>query len=349
MWRKLKLLVLVLVVFVASVGLLGWGYVQSLDLDAEPPANPQATAADLTWLPQPAHAERGRILAVVTSTARFDQERRRGGFELTELARAYWVFVANGYAVDIASPLGGTPPMVLDEDLIEADYAFLNDPIARGRLDASLKLAEVDPALYAGVYFVGGKGAMFDFPGNPEIARIVRSIQGRGVVGAVCHGPAALVDLQLDSGEPFLRNRRVTGFSNAEELFLIEDARTAFPFLLQDRLSSQAGAYVEGPMYLDQTVVDGRLITGQNPWSTWSVAEAMVRALGSEPVARTQTAEEISVRLLQAYVGQGLDAALTLKDQAPRSSKHLLLMHALVAAMQWQLGVAWDLQRLARH
>lgn len=349
MWRKLKLLMVVLVAFVASVGLLGWGYVHSLDLDAEPRANPAATAADLAWLPQPAGEPRGRILAVVTSTASFDQERRRGGFELTELARAYWVFVANGYAVDIASPQGGKPPMVLDEDLIEADYAFLNDPLVRGKLDASLALAEVDPTLYAGVYFVGGKGAMFDFPGNPEVARIVRDIHGRGVIGAVCHGPAALVGLPLENGEPFLRKRRVAGFSNAEELFLIEDARAAFPFLLQDRLQSEAGAYVEGPMYLDQTVVDGRLVTGQNPWSTWSVAEAMVRALGSEPVARAQTAEEISVRLLQAYAGQGLNAALSMKRQVPPSSKHLLLMHAVVAAMQWQIGVAWDLQRLARH
>ena len=102
-------------------------------------------------------------------------------------------------------------------------------------------------------------------------------------------------------------------------------------------------------MYLDNTVVDGRIVTGQNPWSTWSVAEGMVRALGHEPVPRTRTREEASVALLAAYHARGIDEALALKRAQPPASKHLLLMHAVVAAMQWRLGEAWDLQRLARH
>lgn len=348
MWKFLAWASATLVVLVAALAVAGWAAVRSLDLDAEPRGNPLATAADLDFVRNRTAGRRGRILAVLSSTAHFDQGRRRGGYELTELARAYWVFVANGYEVDLASPNGGEPPQVLDEGLTDADHAFLNDPEAQSRLANTITLAQVDPSRYAAVYFVGGKGAMFDFPGNPDIARIVREVAPRGVVGAVCHGPAALLDLTLADGRPLLQGRRVTGFSNAEELFLIDDARKLFPFLLQDALSAAAERFVEGPMYLDNTVVDGRLITGQNPWSTWSVAEAMVRALGHEPVPRLATAEEVAVQLLGTFHAEGIDAALASKATSPHASKHLLLMHAVVAAMQMDLRQAWQLQRLAR-
>lgn len=326
-----------------------WGYVRSLDLEHEPAADPATVAADLDFVARAKPPRRGRILAVVTGTERFPDGRGRAGYELTELARAYWVFVANGYEVDIASPLGGEPPMVKDEDLVEADYAFLNDPAARRKLASTLPLPRVEAGHYAAVYFVGGKGAMFDFPNHPDIARIVRAMLARGgAIGAVCHGPAALLHIAADGGAPLLRGRRLTGFSNAEELFLIENARERFPFLLQDALVADGAQFVEAPMYLDNTVVDGRLITGQNPWSTWSVAEAMIRALGHEPVPRAATAEEHSVRLLAVYRGRGLHAAMAQKAALPRSDKRLLLMHALIAAMRWRLGEAYELQRLAR-
>lgn len=349
MWRIIKWAAISVVGFCLVLGLAGWAYVHTLHLDAEPAANRAAVADDLSFLRERVGESRGRVLAVVTSTPRIPATGKKAGYELTEISRAYWVFVANGYAVDIASPQGGEPAMVLDDDLVDADYAFLNDPEARRKLADTLRLADVDPSRYDAVYFVGGKGAMFDFPGNVDIQRIVGDIHPRGAVGAVCHGPAALLGVTLADGRPLLQGRKVTGFTNEEELFLIENAREVFPFLLQDELARQADDFVEGPIYLDNTVVDGRLVTGQNPWSTWSVAESMVRVLGHEPVARETTSEEISVRLLARYRAQGIDAALAEKSQAAASSKHLLLMHALVAAMRWRLGEAWDLQRLARN
>ena len=348
MWKFIAWVTGILLGLLLVLALSGWAYYESLDLELEPRGNPAATAADLPFVREGVRHQRGRVLAVLSSTARFDQDRRKGGYELTEISRAYWVFTANGYEVDLASPRGGTPPQTLDEDLVDADYAFLNDPVARSKLADTIPLAEVDPSNYDAVYFVGGKGAMFDFPGNADIARIVRDIAPRGVVGGVCHGPAALLDITLADGRPLLQGRRVTGFSNAEELFLIKEAREVFPFLLQESLARQSAAFVEGPMYLDNTVVDGRLVTGQNPWSTWSVAEAMVRALGHEPVARQDTAEEVSVRLLATYHASGLDEAVARKKAGPRADKQLLLMHAVIAAMQGKLGQAWDLQRLAR-
>ncbi|WP_334180459.1 type 1 glutamine amidotransferase domain-containing protein [Pseudoxanthomonas sp.] len=332
------------------VGVSGFAYVYTLDLDGQPPASADSTVADLDFTRDAMPRTRGRILAVVTSTAHFPDGEKKAGFELTELARAYYVFQANGYEVDIASPRSGSPPMRRDdEDMVAADYAFLNDTDARRKLDGSLRLDDVDPADYAAVYFVGGKGTMFDFPDDPHVQRLVRQVyQAGGVIGAVCHGPAALLEVALDDGTPLLRGRRVAGFSNAEELFLIKDARVRFPYLLQDRLREKGAHYVEGPMYVDTTVVDGRLVTGQNPWSTWSTAEAMVRALGHEPVTRAPGRDELAVQILAAYHRDGIDAARAVRAGHPGADKRLLLMHALVAGMQGQLRDAWHLQSLAR-
>lgn len=347
-WITRGLLACLVVLLVAGVG--GFACVHTLDLDSQPPARADSTVADLDFMRDAMPRTRGRILTVVTSTAQFPDEEKKAGFELTELARAYYVFQANGYEVDIASPRGGSPPMRLDdEDMVAADYAFLNDADARRMLDGSLRLAEVDAAGYAAVYFVGGKGTMFDFPDDPDVQRLVREVyQAGGVIGAVCHGPAALLEVMLGDGTPLLRGRRVAGFSNAEELFLIKDARTRFPYLLQDRLQEKGAHYVEGPMYVDTTIVDDRLVTGQNPWSTWSTAEAMVRALGHAPVARAPGRDELAVQVLAAYHRDGIDAARTARAARPDADKRLLLMHALVAGMQRRLGEAWQLQSLVR-
>ena len=328
---------------------MGWLYVRGFELDAQPLADPRSRASDLDFVRDGVRESRGRILAVVTSTTHIGDSGKKAGFELTELARAWYVFVANGYAVDIASPRGGKPPMSLDDGLVAADHAFLNDAEARHKLDHSLPLAEVDATAYAAVFFVGGKGTMFDFPGNTDIERIVRHVHDHGgVVGAVCHGPAALLDVRLADGRRLLEGKRVTGFSNAEELFLLEDARALFPFLLQDRLTEHGAQFVEGPLYLDNTVVDGRLVTGQNPWSTWSVAEAMIGALGHVPVPRQRTTEEIGVELLAVYQRDGAAAARRAKAQLSNADRRLLLMHALVAGMQSEWRDAWHVLGLAR-
>lgn len=335
---------LVLVVCIA-----GFAYMRALDLDSQPAAEARSTVAELDFMRNAVAGSRGRILAVVTSTSHFPDGGKKAGFELTELARAYYVFLANGYEVDIASPRGGLPPMRRDdEDMVPADHAFLNDTGARRKLAASLRVADVDASRYAAVYFVGGKGTMFDFPDNPGIQRLVRQVyQSGGVIGAVCHGPAALLEVTLDDGKPLLRGRRVAAFSNAEELFLMEDARTRFPYLLQDRILQKGGRYVEGPMYLDNTVVDGRIVTGQNPWSTWSTAEAMVRALGHVPLTRAAGRDEQAVRVMAAYHRHGIAAARQVRAALPEADKRLLLMHALVAAMQGRADDAWHLQALA--
>lgn len=320
----------------------------AISLRDDPLPDAAQRQAALRFVEQGVKTSRGRILTVLTSTATFGPKHWNAGYELTELARAYYVFRANGYEVDFASPQGGKPPVNIDEDDLQAvDYAFMNDRQIQQRIDQSLALAEVDPSRYAAVFFVGGKGAMFDFPDNFDAQRIIKHLHRTGVVGAVCHGPAALLNVMLDNGTPLLRNRRITGFTNDEELFLMEEAREIFPYLLQDKAEARGAQFSTAPRYLNNVVVDDRLVTGQNPWSTWAVAEAMVRALGHSPVPRPITAEEQSVEILTRYHQDGLGTALALRADRTGYDPDLIRLHALIAAMEWQLIEATKLLRLA--
>ena len=339
-----------LAAILALFAALAWGRYLSYDLDSIPKANVHATPADVPYLKQAVGQKRGRILAVVSSAERAGPQNKKAGYELTELSRAYYAFKVNGYDVDIASPQGGKPPARIDtDDMQDIDYAFLNDADAQAMVNQTLPLAQVDAARYDAVYFVGGKGAMYDFSGNRDVTRIVLDVAQRGVVGAVCHGPAALLGVMAADGKPFVAGKRMTGFTNDEELFLDANARTLFPFLLQDRAIDRGARFVAAPNYLDHTIVDGRLVTGQNSWSTWSTVEAMVKALGHAPVAREPGLDENSVRILAAYQRGGLAAARTEQARVAQFDKMLVLMHAVVAAMEWRLADAFQLQRLANR
>lgn len=311
--------------------------------------NPDATRADLAWLPAQPSPTRGRILAVLTSAERMRGDRGKAGFELTELSRAWWVFEAAGFEVELASPDGGAPPKVVDtDDMVDADYAFLNEPSARQAMANTLPLRTVDAARYDAVYIVGGKGAMLDLHGHPALGRILAEVYARGgVISAVCHGPAALLGVETAPGQTLLQGRRVTGFSNAEEYFLMKDPVQRLGFLLQDALADE-GEFSEAPMYLEHVVSDGRLLTGQNPWSTWALAEATVRALGVEPAARTRSPEERAVDLLHQLHADGYDAARAAKPALGPVDNRLLLMHGVVASMRGEYKRMLDLMRLAR-
>ena len=308
---------------------------------------------DLIYLSQGVKEHRGKILAVVTSTDVMGTSGKETGYELTELARAYYVFEANGFEVDIASPKGGQPPVVIDgDDMGKFDFAFLNDVVAQKKVDSSIAIADVDSSQYQAVYFVGGKGAMFDFPENAAIKSLVRDYYQSGkVVGAVCHGPAALVNVILDDGSPLLANKTVSSFTNDEELLLIPDAKEVFPFLLQNKLIEQGASFDAGHVYLDNMVQDGNLITGQNPWSVWSVAESMIEQLGYHPVKRQITAEENTINIILTYEDEGIQQAKVkitsmLSNQEQSFDRILLVVHTMVYAMQWELGKSIDMLRL---
>lgn len=309
----------------------------------------QTQTHDLPYVTENIPTNRGKILAVVTSIDTMG-DNKKTGYEHTELARAYWVFIANGFEVDIASPKGGKPPVVIDgEDMGAYDYAYLNDKDIQDKIANSIPLADIDPMDYEAVYYVGGKGTMFDFPDNKDIQRITKALyQNDKVVSAVCHGPAALVNVQLDNGQMLLANKQVSGFTNEEELFLIPDAEKIFPFLLEDKLIEQGAQFKTGTTFLEQVSQDGKLITGQNPWSVWTMAEMVVKELGYEPKIRVRTPEEYSVELLLTYEKFGLEAAKEQLKQQPESYQQiLLLMHSVMAFMQFDIGKGFDIISLA--
>ncbi len=316
----------------------------------------QIASGDLPYLSEDSIHYRGKILAIVTSTQTMGNTERSTGYELTELSRAYYVFQANGFEVDVASPLGGEPPMVIDkEDMGVYDHAFLNDQVAQQKIKNTLPLSDVSPEIYVGVYFVGGKGAMYDFPENKYLQHLVQNYhESDKVIGAVCHGPAALINVQLKNGRPLLENKRVTSFTNKEELLLIREAETIFPFLLQEKIEAKGGQFSDGSLFLENVVHDKNLITGQNPWSTWKVAETMIQQLGYKPKQRKKTSEELAVEVLKMYERAGYIQAKILASELSSNEKEevnrmLIAKHGIVAGMQWKIGKALSLVRLTSY
>ncbi|MFC4146571.1 type 1 glutamine amidotransferase domain-containing protein [Micromonospora mangrovi] len=212
-----------------------------------------------------------RALIALTSHSKLGETGRETGFYVGEAAEPWEVFRAAGYDVDLVSVAGGQPP----QDGREENDKTQNDFLATADVANTPKAAEVDPAGYDILVFAGGHGAMWDFPGNPDLARIARSIYERGgVVAAVCHGPAALVDLKLSDGANLVAGKRVAGFTNDEEAAV--GLTDQVPFLLADKLTEAGAQHVPAPDFTEHVVVDDRLVTGQNPQSARALAEAIV-------------------------------------------------------------------------
>jgi putative intracellular protease/amidase len=219
-----------------------------------------------------------RILIAMTSHDKKGDTGESTGAYLPEIAHPYAVFTKAGYAVDFASVRGGRVPLDGVDRKDPVNAAFLDDPEVERRLHASAASASVDPSGYVAIFFAGGHGAMWDLPDDAAFARATtRLYEAGGVVGAVCHGPAALVNVRLSSGAFLVAGKDVNGFTNEEERAVGLDK--VVPFLLEDLLTARGGRFVGAPKWEKKVVVSERLVTGQNPASAASVAEAMVRVL----------------------------------------------------------------------
>jgi putative intracellular protease/amidase len=249
------------------------------------------------------------VLIVVSGEGR-DQGKTRPGFEMDEFAQAWAIFRDNGFAVDVASPQGGR----VEADRFDPEVAYnarvLADTEAMRKLAATQPTAALKAQDYAAVYVVGGKGAMFDLPADAALGRLLaRVYEQGGIVAAVCHGPAALVDVRLADGSLLVRGKALTGFSNEEEALFGKRWAASFRFQLEDAMRERGARWEEAPLMLPKLVVDGRLITGQNPYSTALVAEALVKASGRVPVARAPWREERSMRIVQRLLAGEADNA----------------------------------------
>ena len=204
---------------------------------------------------------------------------RKTGYFVGEAAHPWKVFTDEGWNVDIVSIAGGVPPEDGRDEDDAVQVEFLENDAVKKQLANTRRLSEVSATDYDTVYFVGGHGTMWDFPDDPSVAAVGRTIyENDGVVAAVCHGPSALAGITLGSGRSIVAGKKVAAFTNAEEE--AAGLTDAVPFLLETRLT-ELGATVEtGPTFAENVVVDGRLVTGQNPQSAAGVAREVVASLG---------------------------------------------------------------------
>jgi putative intracellular protease/amidase len=225
-----------------------------------------------------------KILIVLTSHDQLGDTGKKTGFWLEEFAAPYYVLKDGGATITLTSPKGGQPPLDpksdLSENLTEQTKRFRTDSAAQAELANTKKLADVSAADFDAVFYPGGHGPMWDMPDNPtSIALIEAFVKADKPVGAVCHAPAALVNVRGKDGQYLVKGKRVTGFTNAEEKAV--GLTEIVPFLLEDRLKERASLYSKGVNWAPYVQVDGKLVTGQNPASSGPAAKELLRLLRS--------------------------------------------------------------------
>ena len=220
-----------------------------------------------------------KILVVLTSHSQKGSTGQKTGAYLPELTHPHAAFRAAGYDVDFASVRGGEVPLDGVDRKDPVNAAFLDDAALVTKLHTSLSPAQIDADAYDAIFYAGGHGTMWDFRDEPTLAKVAARVYERGgVVGAVCHGPAALVNVTLSSGRPLVEGKRVAAFTNDEERAV--GLAEVVPFLLADALVEKGATHVPAANWAKQVIVSDRLVTGQNPASAGGVAEAMVQVLG---------------------------------------------------------------------
>jgi putative intracellular protease/amidase len=220
-----------------------------------------------------------KILMVLTSHDQLGNTGRKTGFWLEEFAAPYFVFRDAGVDLTLASPKGGQPPIDPKSDLPEnqtpAMARFKKDPAAQKALANTVKLDTVDPDDFDTVFYPGGHGPMWDLAESPISIGILEAFYNAGKpIALVCHSPGVLRHVKY-KGEPVVRGKHVTGFTNGEEEQV--QLTKVVPFLVEDELLHLGAIYEKKQNWEPFFVVDGRLITGQNPASSTTTAQALLR------------------------------------------------------------------------
>ena len=218
---------------------------------------------------------------VLTSHDQLGNTGRKTGFWLEEFAAPYYVFRDAGVDLTLASPKGGQPPIDPKSDLLDnqtpAMTRFKQDKVAQQALAHTVKLADMKAKDFDAIFYSGGHGPMWDLVDNPDSIALIESFYNADKpVTAVCHAPGVLHRVTY-KGAPIVKGKKVTGFTNGEE----EDVHLTkvVPFLVEDELKRLGGLYEKGPDWKSFVVVDGRLITGQNPASSTAAARALLDLL----------------------------------------------------------------------
>ena len=225
-----------------------------------------------------------KILMVLTSHDQLGNTGRTTGFWLEEFAAPYFVFRDAGVQLTLASPQGGQPPIDPKSDLPEGQTdsmaRFKKDAAAQNALSQTLKLADMKSADFDSIFYVGGHGPMWDLAESQDSIKLLESFYNSGkTIALVCHSPGVLRHVTYN-GEPLVKGKRLTGFTNGEEAEV--QLTNVVPFLVEDELLRLGATFEKSADWEPFFVVDGRLVTGQNPASSTSAAQALLKALGEK-------------------------------------------------------------------
>jgi len=235
-----------------------------------------------------------KILMVLTSHDVLGNTGRKTGFWLEEFAAPYFVFRDAGVELTLASPRGGQPPIDpksdLPENQTEAMDRFKKDKSAQADLASTRKLADMKSADFDTIFYVGGHGPMWDLVDNKDSIALIESFYNAGKpVAAVCHSPGVFHRVMYN-GAPIVKGKHVTGFANSEEEAV--GLTHVVPFLVEDELKRLGGLYEQAPTWEPLAIVDGRLVTGQNPASSTAAAKSLLKLLARP--ATSWTSVEVS-------------------------------------------------------
>ena len=223
-----------------------------------------------------------KILIVLTSHSELGDTGKKTGFWIEEFASPYYVLVDAGAKITIASPAGGQPPVDPKSEEKDAQSAsterFYRDNDAMYQVASTLKLADIHFNDYDAVFYPGGHGPLWDLATDKTSIKLIEDFyNSQKPIAFVCHAPAALLHAKAENGQPLVKGKKVTGFSDTEEEAV--GLTKVVPFLLEDELKKLGAQYSKGLDWGSFTQHDGLLITGQNPGSSEEVANLLLKTL----------------------------------------------------------------------
>ena len=223
-----------------------------------------------------------KVLIVLTSHSELGNTGEKTGFWIEEFAAPYYVLADAGAEITIASPKGGQPPVDPKSESPDAQTPatkkFYGDNTAIDKVAHTLKLSEINQAGYDAVFYPGGHGPLWDLATDAISVSLIEDFyKNNKPIAFVCHAPAALVNVKAPNGEPLVKGKEVTGFSNTEEEAV--KLTKVVPFLLEDELKKLGSLYSKGDNWSSHVKKDGLLITGQNPASSEAAAKALLEIL----------------------------------------------------------------------
>lgn len=219
-----------------------------------------------------------KVLFVVTSHNKKGNTGEKTGYYLSEVSHPWEVLHSEGYEIDFVSPKGGKAPVDgfnMDDPI---NKKFWDNDTYRNKIENTMEPSEVHPKDYVAIHYAGGHGTMWDFANNKRLAEIASEIyENQGIVSAVCHGPAGLVNIKLSNGKYLVEGKKVNSFTNEEEKAVgLEDV---VPYLLESKLIERGAEFEKSALWQKHVTIDQRLITGQNPKSAEGVGKATLAEL----------------------------------------------------------------------